>query len=164
MPTLLLVRHAIAEERGEAWPDDTRRPLTPKGAARMREIAARLQAMGETANLILTSPLVRAVQTAAILADVWRPTPAMIIVDALSPGESPAVMSAALRAAHGHACVAAVGHEPEIGEWAAWLIGATAPLPFKKGGVARIDVPAWPPSHDGQLQWLATPRILRPGS
>lgn len=161
MPTLLLIRHAIAEPRGGAWPDDAQRPLTGKGASRMHEIASRLQDLGETADLILTSPLSRATETAAMLADVWKPTPEIVVTEAFAPGQAPVTMAEALRAARGHACVAVVGHEPGLGEWAAWLIGARGPLPFKKGGVARIDVPAWPPSRNGQLVWLATPGMLR---
>jgi phosphohistidine phosphatase len=163
MPTLLLVRHAIAEPRGAVWPDDTQRPLTSKGIERMHDVAARLQVLKETADLVLSSPLVRAEQTAGIFREVWTPAPEVVLVDAFAPGGTPAQMAAALRAAAGHARVAVVGHEPDLGEWAAWLTGARAPLPFKKGGVARIDVPAWPPSRDGQLVWLATPKMLRGG-
>ena len=163
MPALLLIRHAIAEPRGDAWPDDAARPLSARGRARLHEIAGRLQALHETASLILTSPLLRAAQTAEILAQAWTPAPEICSIEALAPGHAPADMSAALRVARGHACVAAVGHEPELGAWAAWLIGARGPLPFKKGGAARIEVPAWPPSQDGQLVWLATPRMLRGG-
>ena len=64
MQTLLLVRHAIAEPRGVGWPDDGERPLTSKGEARMREIAGRLMALGENSDVILTSPLTRAMETA----------------------------------------------------------------------------------------------------
>lgn len=161
MPTLLLIRHAIAAPRGDTWPDDAARPLTGSGASRMHEIASRLQTLRETASLILTSPLLRATQTAEILSEAWTPVPEIRSIDAFAPGHTPVAMAAALRVARGHACVAVVGHEPELGEWAAWLVGARGPLPFKKGGVARIDVPAWPPSQDGQLVWLATPKMLR---
>lgn len=161
MPTLLLIRHASAEPRGDAWPVDALRPLTRKGVERLHDIATRLQTLRETASLILTSPLSRAAQTAEILAQAWTPAPEIRNIAALAPGHTPVAMAAALRVARGHACVAVVGHEPALGEWAAWLIGARGPLPFKKGGVARIDVPAWPPSQDGQLVWLATPGMLR---
>jgi phosphohistidine phosphatase SixA len=56
--------------------------------------------------------------------------------------------------------MALVGHEPDLGLLAAWLLGARQPLPFKKGGVARIDVASWPPQRNGQLRWLASPKIL----
>jgi phosphohistidine phosphatase len=161
MPVLLLVRHAIAESRSEAWPDDTLRPLTERGVVRMREIAARLRALGEMTQVVLTSPLTRAVETAAVLADVWAPSPDVIVVDELAPGHSPSEMAEALRRVSARTRVALVGHEPDLGEFAAWLIGAHRPVPFKKGGVARIDVATLDPPSDGALVWLATPKILR---
>ena len=161
MTTLLLVRHAIAEARGEAWPDDSLRPLTGKGIARMREIAARLMTLGETADVVLTSPFTRASETAAILFEAWSPLPSVTVIQALAPGNPPEDTMAELAGYSRNARVALVGHEPDLGMLAAWLIGSKLPLPFKKGGVARIDVdlPARP--HTGQLVWLATPKMLR---
>src|SRR6187551_608343 len=85
MQTLLLVRHAIAEERGSAWPDDTVRPLTQKGELRMREIARRLKAIGETSDVVVSSPLKRAKDTALILKRVWSKSSDVEEVDALAP-------------------------------------------------------------------------------
>ncbi|HQX81694.1 MAG TPA: phosphohistidine phosphatase SixA [Vicinamibacterales bacterium] len=163
MPTLFLIRHAIAEERGEDWPDDTLRPLTAKGAARMKKIAERLVTLDETAEIVLTSPLTRAVETAQILKAVWTPSPAVSIVDALAPDHTPAATAAALGKFKAPARVAVVGHEPDLGAFAAWVIGTRIPLVFKKGGVARFDLPAWPPTRAGQLVWLASPKILLAG-
>ncbi len=160
MPTLFLIRHAIAEERGEVWPDDTLRPLTAKGAAKMKRIAQRLAALNETADVVLTSPLSRAVETAEMLKAVWAPSPAVSIVDELAPGHTPAATAAALGKFKAAVRVAVVGHEPDLGAFAAWLIGARSPLMFKKGGVARIDLPAWPPTRAGQLVWLVSPKLL----
>lgn len=161
MTTLLLVRHAIAEERGEAWPDDDLRPLTGKGIGRMRDVAAGLQAMGETADVVLTSPLTRASETASILLEAWSPRPKVTVVEALAPGNAPADTMAALAVYSKTARVALVGHEPDLGVLAAWLIGSKRPLPFKKGGVARIDIDLPARARSGQLIWLATPRMLR---
>jgi len=163
MVTLLLVRHAIAEPRGEAWPDDALRPLSEKGEERMRDIATRLLALDETATVVLTSPLARAVETARILAGIWTPAPNVVILDALGPGHAPSALADALKEFEGVARVALVGHEPDLGQFAAWLTGARHPLPFKKGGVARIDVASLKTLRDGQLVWFATPKILRAG-
>lgn len=163
MPTLFLIRHAIAEERGEAWPDDDLRPLTEKGAAKMQKIARRLVALDETAEVVVTSPLTRAVETARILEAAWTPSPVVSIVDELAPGHTPAATAGALGKLNAAARVAVVGHEPDLGAFAAWLIGARSPLVFKKGGVARIDLPAWPPTRAGQLVWLASPKLLLAG-
>ena len=65
---LYLVRHGLAEERGEKWPDDTKRPLTEEGIVRMRKAARGLARLGVAVDVVLTSPLVRARQTADIVA------------------------------------------------------------------------------------------------
>jgi phosphohistidine phosphatase len=160
MPVLLLVRHAIAEARGEAWPDDSKRPLTLRGKTRMAAIAARLFALGESAEVVLTSPLTRAQETARVIEQAWTPAPALSVLQELAPGHAPQQVAAALGRLDPPARMALVGHEPDLGLLAAWLLGARQPLPFKKGGVARIDVASWPPQRNGQLRWLASPKIL----
>jgi phosphohistidine phosphatase len=161
--TVYLVRHAVAAERDDQkWPDDAKRPLTHAGAARMRAIVKGMVALGVEIDLILTSPLMRAVETADILGRGLRPAPEIQQVAALGPDGAPARMVEAIAAAAGRAsAVAVVGHEPSLGELAAWLIGARTPPPFKKGGACRIDVAEWPPARTGQLVWLATPKMLR---
>jgi phosphohistidine phosphatase len=159
--SLYLVRHAIAEERGDKWPDDTKRPLTKKGRARMGEGARGLQAFGVTLDLVLTSPLVRARQTADILVAELKSPPKPVVTETLAPDRAPADVANAL-APHARAkSIALVGHEPDLGELAAWLIGAKAPLEFRKGGVCRIDSPVLPPRRNCRLIWFATPKMLR---
>ena len=159
--TLYLVRHAIAADRGPAWPDDAKRPLTHKGIARFREVVGGLRALDVKVDLVVTSPLLRAAQTAQLLVDGLAPAPTLNIAVALSPGVPPARVAEALVAFPRSRTLAIVGHEPGLGELAAWLIGAGAPLPFKKGGVCRIDVAAASWRGAGHLQWFATPRMLR---
>ena len=158
---LYLVRHAIAAERGAEWPDDMKRPLTHKGIARMREVVQGLAALDIEIEVVLTSPLVRAKQTAELLAEGLKPTPTIVGIPSLAPGGTPAQVAEDLGKQQKRQSIALVGHEPDLGELAAWLIGARAPVLFKKGGVARIDVSSLPPTRPGQLQWLATPRMLR---
>jgi phosphohistidine phosphatase len=159
--TLYLVRHAIAAERGAKWPDDGKRPLTHKGAARMRLTVRGLRRLGAEIDLILTSPLVRARQTADIVAEGIGSAPEVIEVDALTPDQSPPAVGAALAPYASVSRIALVGHEPGLGELAAWLVGAREPIEFKKGAVCRIDVPALPPGRNGRLIWLALPKMLR---
>ena len=161
MKTLLLVRHAIAEARGPAWPDDTIRPLTKKGEVRMREIARRLKALGETADVVVTSPLKRAKDTALILMRAWSSSSDVEELDALAPGHTSAQTMAAVADEVTGDRIALVGHEPDLGQFAAWLIGAKHPVPFRKGGVARIDLEDLARPREGQLVWLATPKLLR---
>jgi len=158
---ILLVRHAIAAERGPEWPDDSKRPLTHKGVARMRQVVNGLRALGVRPDVIGTSPLVRARQTADVLVAGLKPAPELTVVPAMAPGHTPAELAAALKAMTAVGGVALVGHEPGLGELAAWMIGARAALPFKKGGVCLIDLPSLARPREGALIWMATPKMLR---
>lgn len=158
---LYLIRHGIAAERGEAWPDDTKRPLTDQGVRRLRTIAAGFVEIGVSFDVMLTSPLVRARQTAEIIAGSLDPHPPIVTTDALSPGGTYAAVVDELGKQARRRRIALVGHEPGIGALAARLIGSRHSLEFKKGAVARIDLAALPPTGAGSLYWFLTPRLLR---
>lgn len=158
---LYLIRHGIAEERGEAWPDDTKRPLTEEGMARLRKSIRGLAHVGVTFDVIVTSPLVRTKQTAEVVASVFDPRPHITVADALAPGVSPQAMIAELEKYARRKRIALVGHEPGIGELAARLCGSRHPLEFKKGAVCRVDVDELPPTGPGTLRWFLTPRLMR---
>ena len=161
MAEIYLVRHGIAAERGKDWPDDTRRPLTQKGIARMTQVAAGLKDLEVEFDLILTSPLLRARQTADLLHQGLGGSTPLEETTLLAPGGRPADLIEYLRTQKKADRVALVGHEPDLGQLAAFLIGAKAPLVFKKGGICRIDFEKFPPVPPGQLQWFALPRMLR---
>lgn len=157
---LYLVRHGVAAERGEKYPDDALRPLTSSGISRMTKIAKGLAHLGVSFDLILTSPLVRTRQTADILAQGLG-SPAVRPTDSLAPAGTKAAVFKELSQHMRLARIALVGHEPNIGELAASLIGARTPLPFKKGAVCRVDFEVFPPKGVGTLIWFATPKMLR---
>jgi phosphohistidine phosphatase len=158
---LYLVRHGLAAARGEAWPDDTKRPLTHKGIARLRREAQGLTALGVAFDQIVTSPLVRSRQTAEILAEASGSKPSMATSDALAPEGTVAQAIEDLGKYGRRRRIAIVGHEPNIGELAAKLIGARAALEFKKGAICRIDVETLPPARPGRLRWFVSPKMLR---
>jgi len=158
---LYLVRHGLAEARGDAWPDDTKRPLTADGMSRMRKAVRRLVRLGVSVEVVLSSPLVRARQTAEIVAGGLAPSPSLVTVDSLAPDGSYAAVVADLEKHARKARIALVGHEPAMGELAARLIGSRHPIEFKKGAVCRIDIDDLPPAGPGDLRWLLTPKILR---
>jgi phosphohistidine phosphatase len=159
---LYLVRHAVAEDRGPAWPDDSQRPLTDDGAKKWRRQAAGLAAIGARPDLILTSPFTRTRQTADLLAAAWPKKPKVVEMPALQPGAKARDVLRALEPVGRHESLALVGHEPGLGELAALLVGFKTPPEFKKGGVARIDVAILPPpAGSGLLQWWLTPKVLR---
>lgn len=159
---LYLVRHAIAAERGPKYPDDRLRPLTPAGSKKFAESVPGLIAMGVAIDIALTSPLVRARDTAMLLAAGLKAKPAIVELEALAPGGRPqAVIEAIKTHAKRHRRLALVGHEPDLGELAARLLGARGNVEFKKGGVCLIEVDGATPGGPGTLRWLLTPRALR---
>lgn len=158
---LYLVRHAVAAERGSEWPDDTKRPLTERGISRFKEVVKGLRRLDVTIDEIFTSPLLRAKQTAELLAAGLEGKPAIKILDALAPGHTSSAVMTNLNKVAKRRKVAVVGHEPELGELAAYLIGAGRALPFKKGGVCRIDVGSLTSKRAASLVWFFPPSILR---
>jgi phosphohistidine phosphatase len=159
---LYLIRHGVAAERGESYPDDTKRPLTTRGIQRLKREARALNALDVSFDVILASPLVRTRQTAEALASVLRNPPPIVNAASLAPGGTHnAIVDELAKQSQRRKKIALVGHEPDIGELAARLLGLRKALEFKKGAICRIDVTALPPTGPGQLRWFLTPRILR---
>lgn len=158
---LYLIRHGVAAERGEEFPDDSKRPLTSNGIARLRKEAKALDALGVGFDHIITSPLVRTRQTADVFAEMLKSKPSLSSSDALAPAGAPAAVIQEIVKHMRKARIALVGHEPNIGELAGRLIGARTPIEFKKGAICRIDFEVLPPKGIGQLRWFVTPRMLR---
>src|ERR1035437_7167281 len=158
---LYLIRHGLAEDRGEAWPDDTKRPLSEEGMSRLRKEARGLARLGVSLDIVLTSPLARARQTAEIVAAAFDPRPPIASADSLAPGAQYAAVVADLEKHARKTRIALVGHEPNLGDLAAGLVGARHPIQFKKGAVCRIDVAALSPAGPGSLRWFLTPKVMR---
>jgi phosphohistidine phosphatase len=159
-----IVRHAIAVPREDhIGLDDASRALTDRGIDRMRRIVRGLDALGVEISEIWTSSLVRARQTAEILAESRRFQGTVRTVPALAPGGDPTQLLRELQQASARASIALVGHEPDLGEFASLLLtGKTASfIPFKKGGVACIEIEKPTPPIHGELHWLMTPKQMR---
>ncbi len=161
---LCIMRHGIAVTRGSAeFPDDSKRPLTPDGKRKMKEIAQGLSRVGFAPDWVVTSPLVRAVETAEIVAESLGSNLAMDFCEALRPGGSAEALIAFLAKHPNRKRVLVVGHEPDLSELATRLIGVGrhANVAFKKGGCCLINFDALPPKSPGRLVWWLTPRALR---
>ena len=158
---LYLIRHGVAADRGEEYPDDSKRPLTSDGISQLRKQAKALDTLDIGFDHIITSPLVRTRQTADVFAEHLKSKPSVSNSDALAPAGTPAGVLQELGKHMRKARIALVGHEPNIGELAARLIGSRTPLAFKKGAICRIDFELFPPKGSGQLRWFVTPRMLR---
>lgn len=143
---------------------DSERPLTDEGVRKMGEVAAGLLSQVESLALLASSPYKRARQTADIVAAAY-PGATRAETVALTPEETPlnfARWLAAQSARTHEGVIAAVGHEPHLGDLAAWLIGSDAGgIVFKKGGAALIEVDDAPRAGSGVLRWLLTPGQLR---
>ena len=157
---LFLIRHGVAEERGDAWPDDAKRPLSEDGIERFQKSARGLARLDVWIDVVLTSPLVRARQTAEIVASAFDPRPSIITIESLAPEGSYASLVADLEKHGRKTRIALVGHEPGIGELGARLIGSRHSFEFKKGAVCRIDVDEIPPVGPGDLRWFLTPKAM----
>jgi len=158
---LYLVRHAIAAERGSEWPDDTKRPLTERGINRFKEVVKGLRRIDITLDEIFTSPLVRARQTAELLAAGLEGKAPVKVLDALAPGHTSASVMTQLARVAKRRRVALVGHEPDLGELAAHLIGAGRALAFKKGGICRIDLGSLTSKNAASLVLFLPPNVAR---
>jgi phosphohistidine phosphatase len=159
---LYLMRHAIAEPRGETA--DIDRTLAAEGVRRMHRIALGLKRLGIVPDLILTSPLRRAEETAGILVPVLAPALPIEIYPPLAPGNPIPEVIGGLRAYRRAHHVVLVGHQPDLGQLASQLLTGSPsmlPLPFKKGSAAAIEVTALPPRAAGRLNWFLTPKQLR---
>ena len=160
---LYIMRHGIAVVRGADFADDSRRPLTPEGKKKVKEIASGLKRLGVSLDWVVTSPLVRAVETAEIVAESLGPNVPIDFCDALRPGGTPDTLITFLAKYPNRKRVLVTGHEPDLGWLATRLIGAGrhANLAFKKGGCCLLEFDQFPPKSPGDLVWWATPRLLR---
>ncbi|HEY9642301.1 MAG TPA: phosphohistidine phosphatase SixA [Coleofasciculaceae cyanobacterium] len=162
MGELYLIRHGLAEERG-TYANDEERPLTDAGRSKTKQVAKRLYELGIRLDLIQTSPLVRAQQTAEILQAAHLSHQLETSSD-LAPNGNFETWVKGLQPwqAQGKT-LAIVGHEPNLGEWAEWLIWGKVrhQLIVKKAGVIGLLLPkSGSPIGNSQLFWLTPPKLL----
>lgn len=158
---LYIVRHAWAEEPNEfQYPDDSQRPLTEDGRRRFRREAEKLVQRGVRPMKIATSPYLRTVQSAEILAKAIEGKSEVSKLDALAPGSDLEALIAWTSKLEDKEA-AWVGHMPDVGWLTSQLIGAaTNRIGFSKGAIAAIDFDGKPEAGRGFLCWLVTARML----
>ena len=158
---LLLMRHGIAEEP-ETWEgEDATRPLTNEGKKKTRAIAERLSTLVDEVDLIASSPLVRARQTAEIVQKAFHRAPL-----ATWPELEDAQYSALVKRLKTLEIKSAllVGHEPSLGTFAARCLTGKADgfaLEMKKAGVCALEVDWSTPGARAVLLWHTSPKLLR---
>jgi phosphohistidine phosphatase len=160
MIRLYLVRHGIAEEPSEGTPDDSR-PLTAKGRRRFRRASRAFARKGEPLTHLFTSPLVRAVQTAEILARSLSRDEVSILEELRSGAPAAKVVAALSARAKDGDAIALVGHDPQMSHLVATLsqLGPedAGRVQFRKGAIVRIDVDGLPPKQS-EPRWHLKPR------
>ena len=155
---LYFLRHGLAGDRDEWTGDDFRRPLTEEGKERMVREAATIARLGLNLDLIITSPLARAYQTAEIVAQELNLMDKLVKDERLGLDFGLEKLALILQTYPAAAALMLVGHEPSFGETIGDLIGGGS-VECKKGSLARVDLPN-PMSFKGDLVWLIPPKVL----
>jgi phosphohistidine phosphatase len=160
---IYVVRHGMAIERDDPkCPPEAERYLTAEGVAKTKQVARGVTELGATADLLLSSPYVRAMQTAEIFAGALGYAKAKIRrTDLLLPGADAGLLFRELAKDKDSAEVFLFGHGPQVDDIVAMALGAKNPCTaLKKAGVALVELKrVSPPS--GELIWLAPPKLLR---
>lgn len=164
MPQLLIIRHAIAESpehAAAAGRSEFERCLTRQGRSRMHEAAKGLRRVVDGIDVLASSPLVRARETAAIVGEAFAVE--VEIIPALAPGGDRTALLHWFRVHDRRASCAIVGHEPDLGNLASWLLtgGNELRLSVKKGAALLIDFRGEPAPGCGELAWLLPLKVLR---
>ncbi len=157
---LFLLRHAHAGNPQRWQGDDADRPLSDKGRGQAERLGRLLAAIDEPPDLFITSPKVRAEETARIVAAAVG---APVAVDARLTGPLDASVLDDILGAAGpvdRPCI--VGHDPDFSELLGELVGLPG-LPMRKGALARVDLPGRAPAGRGILRYLVPPELVPGG-
>jgi len=156
---LYFLRHAVAVERGApGYSDDSQRPLTAEGRKKMRRIAKGIKALKLSFDLVLSSPYVRARETAEMVSSK------ISLTENLAPG---APFEKLIREINARSPkprnVLLVGHEPDLSRMVSFLLAGRrdVPMDFKKGGLCCISAGKLPAAGCATLQWFLAPSQLR---
>jgi phosphohistidine phosphatase len=160
---LFILRHGIAVEHGAAgYENDDERPLTGKGERKMWLIAEAMKALEISFDLLFSSPLVRARQTAEIVADALKCRKRLELTDTLAPQESTKPLIQFLREQGIADDLLLVGHEPFLSRLIALLTSGNsdASVLLKKGGFCKLSTQDLKHGKCATLEWLLTPKQM----
>jgi len=158
---LFILRHATAIPHGTpGYPTDDR-PLTEEGIEKFISCAKAINIIAGRFDIIISSPLVRALHTAKILAEHTMYSKEVIVTDHLLPGSPQRSLFTFLKQFNNSDKICITGHEPQLGYIASMLIGQDeSVIELKKGAICRIDIDKLPPEKSGRLVWLMQPKQL----
>ena len=154
-----ILRHGIAEE-GSPGGRDQDRALTNEGRKKLREMLRMAEKADVVPSLILTSPYVRAVQTAEVAMEVLGYANDLIRTEALIPSSHPKAVWEEMRVHQGMMQLMLVGHEPLLSQVVAFLLNSSSlQIDVKKGALIRIDVDGYSAQPHGVLKWMLVPKL-----
>lgn len=158
---LSLIRHADALPAGGAIRTDADRPLTAAGDRDARLIGRLLAAIDPGLESIFTSPLTRAIQTGARIAEAFDPAPDQRVMEHLAPGFRPKALIDELLASGSDAHIALIGHQPDMGSLLCRLVagGTRAAVAFPPGSIAFLTAAPMGQHIDAQLRWMLPPEL-----
>ena len=162
---LLIVRHADAgdaEEFAKTGKPDSKRPLSAKGRKQMRTAAQALIDLVPRADVLVTSPYTRAVQTSDLLAKAYGNETSRETTDTLEPERAPEDFLRWITARQGIETAIVVGHEPHLGTLVTWLMTGSSDsrIQLKKGGACLLEFDERPAKGGATLRWLLSPKHL----
>lgn len=161
---LYILRHGVAAERGsKEYPSDGDRPLTPDGVKKLRRIVRSMRSLELSFDLILTSPYVRARQTADIVAEGLGLELSLELSALLEPGADLERLIADLASRKkGSGRILVVGHEPMLSSLISLLLSGEEDLEItlKKGGICKLAIRSLSPGRCATMEWLLTPKQL----
>ena len=157
---LYILRHGIAEN-GKPGGSDPDRVLTAEGKKKLRETLRVVQRAGVAPELMISSPYIRAMETAAIAMEVLGCKQALLQTNVLIPSSDPKPVWEEIRVHKSVASLMLVGHEPLLSALAAFLLGAPSVyVDMKKGAIIRIDIDSFGAQPRGVLKWMLVPKLV----
>ncbi len=158
---IYLLRHGIAEDQSPTQ-QDAHRALTKDGVTRLREVLTTVASAGNSPQLILSSPYVRARQTAEIAREILRVQPEIVETHALVPMAQPREAWDDIRALRSESSILLASHEPLMGQLLGFLLSVPGlQVDFKKGAIAKVDLHSFGPAPRGVLKWFLTAKLGR---
>ncbi len=157
-----MLRHSDAFPRGTpGYPNDDR-PLTEDGVKKFTEAAKAIPVLAGSFDVIISSPLIRALDSAKIAAEVSGYNKEIVKTEYMISGSPMRSLFNFLKYYNGKNKILLVGHEPHLGYLASFLLGIEEHvIEFKKGGMCRIDITKFPHEKPGVLKWHLTQKQLR---
>lgn len=157
---LYLLRHGIAEDQ-RAGESDSSRPLTSEGQKKLASVLRRAYESGAAPTLILSSPYLRAVQTARAAADIFHYQGEIIQTKCLTPDGTPQNVWNEIREHRSEPAILLAGHEPLLSQLVAYVLASlTLRVEMKKATLVRIDLDGARSQPHGILRWMLTPALV----